>query len=385
MNAITHQLKNDLQETLNFWLKNIVGKGTAILPDFSCINEPNAEAELGSMFLSRIVYGASAACKLLGTDAYKAMADTSVDKLLQDFKNPQGGYYWALNAAGKPMHDFDNVNMAQAFVLYGLAEYYSVFSEEKVKVAIEEQVSFLLNTIYDKENGGFFDGFDANWNIAEKKTRFFGTHIHLLEAFTKLYECNASFIDKKYIEELILLIQEKYIDTDNHRIHQLDFNWQAMPNTVWAGHDAECSWILCYCAKAVKNQVLIETTEALALKMMEKVLENALDSESGGVYNAMLADKPAEKEKSWWPQAEAVLGCVNCYEITKDEKYLQTAFELIDYIKRVFYIEGQGEWYAALSDNGTPDLSIPKVNFWKSLYHNVRYYVDTIRRLEEIK
>ena len=40
-----------------------------------------------------------------------------------------------------------------------------------------------------------------------------------------------------------------------------------------------------------------------------------------------------------------------------------------------FFVLGVGgEWYTELTYEGTPVEGVPKVFFWKSLYHTVRYY-----------
>lgn len=384
MSPIIQKLRSELESVLDYWKQNVVISEDVIYGEVSCDNIPNIEAELGSMYLARIIYGASAGCKRLNTEKYKFMAEACFRKLQKELKNPAGGYYWAINRKGEPLHDVDNINMAQAFILYGLAEYYSLTSSDEVKKAIHVQVEFLLNTIYDKKNGGFFDGFNMIWEIDADKTRFFGTHLHLLEAFTKLYQCDSDFIEKKYIEELLDIILNYFIEKgSNKRIHQLKYNWQAMNNTVWAGHDAECSWILCQSAKAINHTELIATTEKSALIVMDAISEQAIDNVLGGAFNEMEYNIPVENQKMWWPQAEMTLAFLNCFQIEQQEKYLNLALKQIDYITTTF-ISPNGEWYTAVSADGIPDLATPKVNFWKSLYHNVRYYVDSISRLEEI-
>ena len=34
----------------------------------------------------------------------------------------------------------------------------------------------------------------------------------------------------------------------------------------------------------------------------------------------------------------------------------------------------EGEWYTEVTNEGTPVKGVPKVFFWKSMYHTVRYY-----------
>lgn len=384
MKHIIELLDEDLISTLNYWEKHIYRDSTTFYGEVSCNNLPNEAAEIGTMFLSRIIYGASAASKSLGINNYKGLADAAIEILLTKLKNPEGGFYWALDKEGMPLHDSENINMAQAFVLYGFAEYLISFSSNKVEQELKIQLDFILNTIRDKKGGGYIDGFDIKWRPKNVISRFFGTHIHLLEAFTKIYTYQKSLIEVSLIEELITIVLERFIDAESYnRIHCLGENWERTPGNIWAGHNAECSWILCNSAEIVNNSVLIEACEQVAVRQMSSVIDIAYDAKNGGVFNEIENGNPIEDEKMWWPQAETVLGLLNAYKITNNMKYYQLACDLIDYI-RIVFLSTEGEWYTAVSIEGKANLTIPKINFWKSLYHNVRYYVEAKSRLFEI-
>lgn len=384
MKQIIDLLDTDLANTLNYWQKHIYSNSKKVYGEISCSNVPEENADIGSMFLSRIIYGASTACKSLSTNTYKDLADSAIKVLFTELKNPEGGFYWSLDKDGNPLHDSENINMAQAFVLYGLAEYLIAFPSKMVEQELKLQLNFILDKIRDHNDGGYIDGFDMNWNAKGEKSRYFGTHIHLLEAFTKIYEYNNTIIEVSFIEELIKLILERFIDSKSgNRIHQVGENWESLPGNIWAGHNAECSWILCYSAEVIKNTKLIEACEQLAVKQMDNVMDLAYDKKYGGVFNELKNGKPIEENKMWWPQAETALGLLNAYKITNNTKYYQLACDLIEYI-RTYFLSIEGEWYTAVSIDGKANLSIPKINFWKSLYHNVRYYVEAKSRLIEI-
>jgi len=382
MQQVIQGLQTDITSTLTFWKENIL-QSENIVGELSCLNRANLKASIGSMYLSRIIYGCAAGDKTLNSKVSKDSAEKALKMLLEDFKNPAGGYYWAIDANGQVEHDVDNINMAQAFVIYGLAEYASVYGDSKVIEALKDQLIFVENTIRDKEDKGYVDGFDKNWNIISEKSRFFGTHIHLLEAFVKVYQLDSNLVSLDKIEELIEILTTHFIHSENYnRIHQLGMNWEAKPSNVWAGHDAECSWILCDAARITQNKNLIEKCEQLALNQMQYVCKYAFDKEYGGVYNEMVNNKPATYNKDWWPQAECVLGLLNAFNISKDIAYYDLAIGLIGYIQYTF-LSPEGEWYCTVDQKGNPDLNIPKVNFWKSMYHNVRYYTKAIQELDK--
>lgn len=382
MNILQKKLNQELKKNLSFWQKRVINSETShIFSEVSINGIPNTSATLGAMYLSRILYGSSMACNLLETDAYRGLADISYN-FLKQFKNPKGGYYWSKDVSNFLIHDADNTNMAQAFVLYGLVAYAKLNPSLVIDEVIEKQFNFITNTLYDSENGGYIDGFDENWILGANSTKALGTHLHLLEAFMKLYAYKKNSKMVPFIEELIIIILQNFISEDSHDcLHRLTPDWKPLPDEIWAGHNAECSWILCSAAKAIQNKNLIAQCNEIALKMMSQVMEKAWDAKNTGVFNVLKNGYPTEDVKIWWPQAETVIALFNCYNITKEKKYKTKAEELINYISQHF-ISPNGEWYTQIKNSNQPDNSIPIVHFWKSMYHTVRYYAELKERLK---
>ncbi|MGI9533025.1 AGE family epimerase/isomerase [Lutimonas sp.] len=367
-------IEKEFKDYLNFWMEQMLSKDQKeIYPEMSQEFIPNKLADMGAMYLGRILYGASRASRTLKQDSYKGLADAAY-ALLVDFKNPAGGYYWSRKYNMEWSHDADNVNMAQAFVLYGFAEYMNLHASTEVLKRIEGQLNFIQANIGDESEGSYLDGFDQNWARSNAMSRSFGTHFHILEAMVLIYQQDKSSELKESIHDLIKMIIDRFIDKDSYEcLHRFSEEWNLMPNENWAGHNAEFSWVICEAAKAINDQKLIALTQELAVKMMDQVIENAADKANGGFFNAIEGNIPLEKSKSWWPQAEVVLGLLNVYKISANEHYHNLAMEQIAYISNHFMSE-KGEWYAGLENNGTPQKDMPLVFFWKSMYHTVRYY-----------
>lgn len=380
MQKLKERLIKELKCNLSFWLNYAVDKRTnQIFPEVSTEGKPNIDASLGVMYLSRILYGASTAFEICKNETYAELADQAYAQL-KEFSNPKGGYYWAKTNSNVFIHDAENTNMAQAFVLYGLVAYAKLYPCETLDDDIERQVDFINNALYDSKNGGYIDGFDENWFLGDSPTKALGTHLHLLEAFVKLYEYKRSPEVVKRIEDLITIIIQKFITKDTYDcLHRLTPDWKHLPNEIWAGHNAECSWILCHSSKVIQNEKLLKQCEELSLKMMEGVLEKAFD-ENGGVFNVLQDNEPTENVKIWWVQAETVLGLLNSYRITNKTSCKNQAIDLINYISNNFITE-TGEWYTEIYNNGEPNKSIPLIHFWKSMYHTVRYYSEVNKNL----
>lgn len=375
------QLKKEFERYLEFWIQNMLSENQEdIFPEMSQDMVPNKLADMGSMYLGRIMYGASRACYSLNDKSYKALADKAFD-MLSELKNPSGGYYWARKYNMEWKHDADNVNMAQAFVLYGLAEYSKINSTPDVLKLVEEQMSFIQANLKDRSGQLYLDGFDENWARSANMTRSFGSHFHIMEALLLVYEQKKSATLRNLIRDLIILIVDRFIDKNNYScLHRFTEDWDLLPDENWAGHNAECSWVICEAAKLIDDTELIKSTQNLAVKMMDLVIQNARDVKNGGYFNAVDENKPLEETKSWWPQAEVVLGLLNVFKITGNEKYKKLALEQSTYISETFISE-KGEWYTEIDKKGVPVMGTPLVFFWKSLYHTVRYYDYRLSRL----
>ena len=64
---------------------------------------------------------------------------------------------------------------------------------------------------------------------------------------------------------------------------------------------------------------------------------------------------------------------LNVFTITGNQQYQQLAYNQINYIQENFITES-GEWLGAVDETGEVVASTPKIFFWKSMYHTVRYY-----------
>lgn len=375
MNNFSHKdLEKEFSSYLDFWMQRMLSqKKQEIYPEMSQDLVPNKMADTGAMYLARILYGASRACLTMKDNKFSYLADTAFD-LLSDLKNPSGGYYWARKNNMEWNHDAENVNMAQAFVLYGLAAYSRINSSPTILMLLEEQLSFIQVKLKDDSNEFYLDGFDDKWGRGEEMTRSFGTHFHVLEALVKVYEQNKTIALRKSIRGLTKLIIDRFIDKKNYScLHRFSETGKLLPNEDWAGHNAEFSWVICEVAKSIDDAALIEITQNLAVKMMDLVIENAGDTKNGGYFNALDGKKPLENTKSWWPQAEVVLGLFNVFQITGNKKYKKLADEQVEFISDNFVTQ-DGEWYTEIENSGIPVKDMPVVFFWKSMYHTVRYY-----------
>ena len=88
-----------------------------------------------------------------------------------------------------------------------------------------------------------------------------------------------------------------------------------------------------------------------------------------------------DTNKEWWPQAEAVVGFLNAYQLSGRRSFFEAARQCWEFIERHVVDRRHGEWFWRVARDGTPDPHEPKVSEWKSPYHNTRTCLETMRRL----
>ena len=384
MNFYNDRLNNELKNILNFWF-NHAYQEQGIATEVYNSGTINKNALTGSLFLSKVLYGTSAACLHLKEERYKPLADKAYEELTTTFKNPKGGFFWAINNNGKVLHDEINVSYSQAFVLYGLIEYYGLTSNESVWNLLNEHILFIESILVNREDGSYCDGFSMKWDPLTNRTRSLGTHLHMLEAYVRLSEVLKNSTYNERIESLINLMITRFINIKTAEvIHQFDDKWKSLPNENWIGHNMETSWIICKAARKVKNNDLNQKCKDIAVKLCDKAIEQGFDRNYGGMFNRFDKKELIITDKEWWAQAESVIGFLNAYTITADKKYLSYAIRLLEYIDNIFSDPIDGEWYDSVSREGIPYRDKPKLHFWKSMYHNVRYCIETSNYLEKI-
>lgn len=150
------------------------------------------------------------------------------------------------------------------------------------------------------------------------------------------------------------------------------------------GHDIECSWFLMDYANDVGNKQL----HAKAIEVFDMAFRKGWDSEFGGIlyFIDCLGNPPESYEhdmKLWWPHNEALIASLMIYRDTKEEKYLDIFFQVLDYCKNHFADE-YGEWYGYLRRDGNPTEPACKGSTFKGPFHVPRCLIMVDQMLTQI-
>jgi cellobiose epimerase len=353
--------------------------------------KPDRSQPKGLILYSRILWTFSAVHGAQQEPLYHEMADRALDWMMNRFWDTEhGGAFWRLNDAGRVMEDTKKV-YGQAFYIYALSEYHLAFGCTPVFNRAREVFELLERHAHDAEHGGYFEVYQRNWLPAGPEARLsdkdlnakksMNTNLHVLEAYTNLYRAWKDPRLAERLRELIRVFESHILDSATwHFHHFFDESWKVLSDSYTFGHDIEGSWLLCEAAEALGDAALIRRIKALALRMARVTLKEGL-APNGGLYYEGKAGKIVDRGREWWPQAEAVVGFVNAYRISRQTKYLEAARRVWDFIQRSVVDEVCGEWFWRINEDGQPDLKLPKVSEWKCPYHNGRACLETSRRL----
>ncbi|SDZ33872.1 mannobiose 2-epimerase [Evansella caseinilytica] len=383
-----------LEDILPFWKTNVVdhfsdGFHGYIFYDLSI----NHESEKGCILHSRILWAFSAAYMKWKAEDDLAVATRAFNYIKSFFQDREyGGFYWSLDREGKPLESKKHI-YNQAFVIYGLTEYYRASGNEEALEMAKELFHLIEKLGYDRKNKGYLEAFNREWNTDEdlrlsakdmnvKKTM--NSHLHILEAYTNLYRVWKEPLLKARLEELFDVVMEKVLNQETGH-YRLFFNetWEPQADIVSYGHDIEGSWLMTEAVEVLEDRERAEKLKPLAVKMVDGCVKDGLQ-EDGSLINESEHGVVIDADRIWWVQAESMVGFLNAYQLTNDERYLECFLYSWRYVKTFLIDPDHGEWYWKLSPENEVDKSMPIVEPWKGPYHNGRACLESIERLTKI-
>jgi mannose 2-epimerase len=398
---------------LPFWIQRTVDKNQGgYITHFNEFGEDSGLDEKSLIAMTRSVFTYSQAYRHgFGGEVMKEMAAHGVRFLLDKMWDAEhGGFHWMVNRAGEPTNR-QKIGYGHSFAIYSLSEY-TLATGDPVGLEYAEKVFDLLQKYaVDTHHGGYWEFFAEDWSMmgpgapgGDRKT--LDVHMHLMEAFTTLYEASGKEIHRKKLKESIDILIHKIMDPSTGTgIPQFWADWSVAPqikfDIVWGwdrfqdggqkasavdntsyGHNSEFGWLLMHALKVGK----IDATPYLEniKKAFYHSMENGIDWEYGGVYvEGSHSGGPTDLEKEFWQQAEMLIGMLDAYLVTKDEQFLKAYEQVHRFVFDKMINRNTGEWWPLMTREGEPIWRHMATN-WKINYHNVRSMILSYEKLGEI-
>jgi cellobiose epimerase len=391
---LKQELQEELSNILNYWMQHTIdeingGFYGSVLNN----NSVNNNAAKGVVLNARILWSFSAAYNFKKAQQHLVIAERALHYIIDHFLDKEyGGVYWSVDAKGN-MPDGRKQIYGLAFCIYGMSQYYAATKDDlALQCAIELYKCIELHS-YDTVHKGYFEAFSREWrslddlrlsakDANEKKTM--NTHLHIIEAYANLYKVWPDKILKDKIEELLCLFDQRFINHETGHLRLFfDEHWKEKIDVISYGHDIEAAWLLIQCAEIIQHNFWIEKFKKHAITITQAAIRG-LDKDGGLWYEYEQHTKHLIKEKHWWPQAEAMIGFFNAFQLSMDKKYLELALQGWQFIKNHLLDKNNGEWYWGVNEDYSVMEGHDKAGFWKCPYHNARACMEILQRIKLI-
>lgn len=339
---------------------------------------------------------------------WEAMLRQGIDFLETAFRDPEfGGYVWITEADGT-WRDRRKVMYGHSFLIYAYSELALALGCRDCRERAAGLFDLIAARAADFRHGGFFEHFSREWVLEAARPdgvlhKSLDVHMHLMEAFTTLTELTGSPRHRQALTDVADLIFSRMVDpATGTGISMFAPDWTPVPNlqlgTLWGsdrfdpagkpttvtsyGHNIELAWLYLH-SLAILG---IDRHNGLARTqpIFEHTLTHGVDTQYGGLYTeGPRSEGPTELSKEFWQQAEALVGFLDAFELTGDERFWRAFRNIHEFVfQRMIHWE-QGEWFPLLARDGTVLWDYMGHN-WKICYHTIRSMCEVIVRLRRL-
>lgn len=390
--TLYEELDQELENILEFWsLHTIDTNYGGFVGKINNQGERVSFASKSAVLNTRLLWTFSAAYNMIGSEKLEKLATRAYDYLIKYFWDKEnGGLFWELDYEGKPLNTRKQA-YAQGFGIYAFSEYFKATGkEESLQYAIK-LFNLIEDHFRDQQYGGYVEALDNEWNALEdmrlsKKDanlpKSMNTHLHILEPYTNLFRVWPEDRLKESVLHIIHLFLDKIIDKNTGHLNLFfDMDWACRSDIVSYGHSIEGGWLLHEAALEVADDELIGRVQKAAVRLVDAVLKDGTNKDGSICYE--YENGHLDADRHWWPQAEAMVGLMDAWEITENNNYLESLVKVWEYIRENVIDYENGEWFGRVDKNGIPYETEDKVGFWKCPYHNTRAMLEILRRIKE--
>lgn len=406
-----HHLSTEL---LPFWFDRCEDlENGGFITHFDQFGNDTGEDEKSLIAQSRMVYTFSSVHRAgFGAGKAEHLARQGVDFMLKNMWDEEhGGFYWMVNRKGEVKID-EKIVYGHSFAIYSLSEYTLATGDQRGIEYASKVFDLLQKHAVDTHFGGYFEMFLRNWELkgpgaagGDRKT--LDAHMHLMEAFTTLYECSGLNLHRRKLLEVIDLLLDKIMHPlYGTGVPQFWADWRVAPqikfDIIWGwdrftedgvksaaedntsyGHNAEFAWLLMHALDVLG--IPYATYDDALQKALNHSADYGVDHEFGGVYvEGSHAGEVYDREKEFWQQSEMLIGMLDGYKLLKDEKFIKAYEAVHRFVFDKMINKKAGEWWPLMTRDGSKPIWTHMSHSWKINYHTVRSMVQSIKRLDAL-
>jgi len=226
--------------------------------------------------------------------------------------------------------------------------------------------------------------------------------IHLLEAYTELYNVWHDETLKERLNGLLTLIRDVITTPEGYMNLFFDENWNPISfrnaskevreknyrlEHVSFGHNYETAFLMLEASHALGINDDVKTL-TVAKRMLDHAIQNGWEKENGGFVDAayyFAGDSKCtiiQDSKNWWAQAEAINVLLMMSKIFPQEAIYKDYFTREwEYIGNFVLDHAHGDWYEGGIDKQPEFRTGRKGHIWKGCYHTGRSLMNCTKML----
>ena len=415
LNTISEDLEKNIEnslktEVLDIWYPLCIDKEYGgYLCDFSYDWKEDGSNDKMIVTQSRHLWTLSEAALYYKDKNYSKWAVHGYQFLKEKmWDSKYGGFYERLNREGKVKNEGTKSAYGNAFAIYGLSSYYKLIGDTSALNLAKKTFHWLEQYNHDPEFKGYYNYLNRDGSLPassgflppDQKDQ--NSSIHLLEAFTNLYQIWPDSLLHERLQELLILISDTIVTDKDYLTLFMQRDWTPISlidvpesqfkrmyyfDHVSFGHDIETAFLMLEAFHALNHQ-LDQSILIKAKRMVDHALDNGWDNVNYGFFDGGYYFKNSDtctvinNKKIWWVQAEGLNALLLMSKLFPDQdRYFNLFKKQWHYIDTYMIDHEYGGWYGEGIDHSTDYIHSKKGYDWKANYHNFRALLNSIKML----
>jgi len=396
------------RDVLNVWYPRTVdNEDGGFLASFTREWKPGPSQGRFSVFQGRMTWVAAQVAMRHPEwkDQYLPIARHGIDYLTNVMWDKQyGGFFWGVDDQGQisPFYTDGKHLYGISFCIYALAAAYQATHDPRALEFAQKGFRWIDEHAHDAKNGGYFEWLTRDGKVVQGNPdlvtlqptpvsefpigfKSMNTHIHLLEAFTQLYEVWKDDTLRQRLEELLAINRDEVCVQPGAMNLYFTYDWRAYPDHDSYGHDVETAYLMLE-AEEVLGHGHDPRTESMARKLVDHALAYGWDQNYGGFFQDGTTFGKAESHlKEWWVEFEGLNTLLLMHEKygKQNDAYFKAFQRQWQFIKNYQIDSEYHGVYEMIGPDGKP-TNPGKGRIWKGAYHDGRALMNVSERLHKL-